>query len=126
MRPTPVVLLLAFAVLASYAALPVDSSREARDKPRPGKSNKDREREKAMALEGSTAAAEAFCDLEVTCKGDEASMPTSMKLPIRGARGPSGTPGDKGERGEDGVPGIPGLPGEWGDGGWAGLPSISR
>lgn len=114
MRSKSVTFLLAFAVLASYAALPVDSSREARDKSRPGKANKDREKDKdkAMALEG-TAAAEAFCDLEVTCKGDEASLPTSMKLPIRGARGPSGTPGDKGERGEDGVPGIPGLPGEW-------------
>lgn len=52
-----------------------------------------------------------MCELEVNCKGDDASLPLSVKLPIRGPRGPPGLQGERGEPGEDGVPGIPGLPG---------------
>lgn len=89
-----------------------NSSREARDKPRPGKLNRDREKDKSVAS-ATDGGSESYCDLEVTCKGgDDASLPTSMKLPIRGARGPPGTPGDRGERGDDGVPGMPGLSGQ--------------
>lgn len=54
---------------------------------------------------------EAYCDLELNCKGDLSDMPTSMKLPIRGAKGPPGHQGAKGEKGEDGTPGLPGMPG---------------
>lgn|SRR6218665_3780203 len=102
-------IVLTLSVLLLSLAFPAGSQRETRDKPRAAKLNKEREKDKSIpaALENT----EAFCDLEVTCKGDEASLPTSMKLPIRGARGPSGIPGDKGERGEDGLPGLPGLPG---------------
>ena len=58
-----------------------------------------------------SAAAEGYCDLEISCKGDDIGLPTSMKLPIRGPRGPPGPAGEKGDRGEDGLPGLPGLPG---------------
>lgn len=91
---------------------PVELSRQTREKPKINKANKDREKEKSTAAALQENAGEAYCDLEVTCKGgDDATLPASMKLPIRGAKGPSGTPGEKGERGEDGMPGLPGLPG---------------
>lgn len=51
------------------------------------------------------------CELEINCKGDDVSLPMSVRLPIRGPRGPPGGAGDKGEPGEDGLPGLPGLPG---------------
>ena len=59
----------------------------------------------------SSHVTEAYCDLELNCKGDLSDMPTSMKLPIRGAKGPPGNQGVKGEKGEDGTPGLPGMPG---------------
>ena len=51
---------------------------------------------------------EGYCELEISCKGEDSSNLTlPIKLPIKGPRGPPGPAGPKGERGNDGAPGIP-------------------
>ena len=86
-----------------------------RDKDRAGGSSSLQvDRDLASVVDSTVHSSSAFCELEVSCKGDEAlgTSPTSIKVPIKGPQGPSGMTGEKGERGEDGSPGLPGLPGE--------------
>ncbi|ESN98706.1 hypothetical protein HELRODRAFT_188887 [Helobdella robusta] len=73
--------------------------------------NRERSVENNQLPTGNSVTSEAYCDLELNCKGDMLEMPTPMKLPIRGARGPAGHKGEKGEKGEGGAPGMDGMPG---------------
>src|SRR6218665_977887 len=65
-----------------------------------------RDRESAVA-----GVADGVCELEISCKGDDANLSMPVRLPIRGPRGPPGPQGDKGDGGLDGLPGFPGAPG---------------
>lgn len=112
-------------LLTSVVVL-TEGAREAREKSGgKGRPNRDKDRGvsssshdrdyagASVAPADASVSSSAYCELEVSCKGDDAtgSGPTSIKVPIKGPQGPPGMAGEKGERGEDGSPGLPGLPG---------------